>query len=75
MKNHSVMSDFFVTPWTLAHQALLTMISPGKNTGVDGLPFLSLEDLPDPGIKTVFLALQADSSHMSHQGSPFFLYY
>ena len=23
----------------------------------------------------LFLALQADTSHMSHQGSPFFLYY
>ena len=25
----------FVTPWTVAHQAPLSMGSPGKNTGVD----------------------------------------
>ena len=42
---------------------------PGKNTGVgchaliqrDGLPFLSPEDLPNPGIKPRSPAWQADS--------------
>ena len=28
------MSTLFVTPWTVAHQAPLSMDSPGKNTGV-----------------------------------------
>ena len=42
----SVMSDCFVTPWTVARQALLSMGSPGKNTAVSGLPF------PSPDICT-----------------------
>ena len=33
------MSDSFATPWTVAHQAPLSMDSPGKNTGV-GCHFL-----------------------------------
>ena len=28
------MSTLFVTPWTVAHQAPLSMDSPGKDTGV-----------------------------------------
>ena len=32
--NLSVISDSCVTPWTVAHQAPLSMKSPGKNTGV-----------------------------------------
>ena len=35
-----------------------------------GLPFPSPGDLPDPGIKLVSPALQADSLPLSHQGSP-----
>ena len=34
-----------------------------------GLPFPSPGDLPDPGIKPGSPALQADSYHLSHQGS------
>ena len=45
----SVMSNS-ATPWTVARQAPLTMGFPIKNTRV-GLPFPSLGDLPDPGIK------------------------
>ena len=30
-----------VTPWTAAYQAPLSMDSPGKNTGMNGLPFPS----------------------------------
>ena len=33
------------------------------------LPFPSLGDLPDPGIKPGSLALQVDSLPLSHQGS------
>jgi len=35
-----------------------------------GLPFLSPGDLPHPEIEPKFLALQADSSPLSHLGSP-----
>ena len=35
-----------------------------------GLPFPSLEDLPDPGIKLMSPAWQADSLPLSHQGGP-----
>ena len=35
----SVMSDSFVTPWTVARQAPLSMGFPGKNTGM-GCHFL-----------------------------------
>ena len=35
-----------------------------------GLPFPSPGDLPDPRIKPSSPALQADSYHLSHQGSP-----
>ena len=37
--SHSVMSDFFVAPWTIAHQAGLPQTFPGKNIGV-GCHFL-----------------------------------
>ena len=35
-----------------------------------GLPFPSPGDLPDPGIKLTFSALQVDSLLLSRQGSP-----
>ena len=34
-----------------------------------GLPFLPLEDLPNPGIKPRSLALQTDSYCLRHQGN------
>ena len=49
-----------VTPWTVAHQAPVSMGFPGKYTGV-GCHFL-LEDLPDPGIEPMSVALQVVSS-------------
>ena len=33
-KSQSVCVQLFVTPWTIAHQALLSMEFSGKNTGV-----------------------------------------
>ena len=39
---------------------------------LSGLPFSSPGDLPDPGIEPVSPALQADSSLLSHLGSPKF---
>ena len=38
-----------VTPWTVAHQALLSMGFPWRESW-SGLPFSSPEDLPDTGI-------------------------
>ena len=52
----------FATPWTVAHQAPLSM---GFSRNLwSGLPFPSPGDLPDPGIEpvsSVSLALQVDS--------------
>ena len=44
-----VVSDS-VTPWTVAHQAPLSMEFP-RQEYLSGLPFPSPGDLPDPGIK------------------------
>ena len=41
---------FFVTPWTIAHQAPLSMGCPRQKYW-SGLPFPSPGDLPNPGIK------------------------
>ena len=49
-----------VTPWTRAHQAPLPM-GFSRQEYLSGLPFPSPGDLPDPGIKPVSPALQADS--------------
>ena len=44
------MSESFVTPWTVAYQAPLSMGFPGKQYW-SGLLFPFPGDLPDPGIK------------------------
>ena len=49
------MSDSFVTPWIVAHQAPLSMAFPRKELEYwSGMPFSSLGDLPNPGIQSVF---------------------
>ena len=48
------------TPWTVAHQAPLSM-GFSRQEYWTGLPFLSPGDLPDPGIEPMSPALQADS--------------
>ena len=48
------------TPWTVAYQAPLSM-GFSRQEYWSGLPFPSLGDLPDPGIKPGSPALQADS--------------
>ena len=52
--SHSIVSDSFVTPWTVAHQAPLSMGFPRQEYW-SGLPFPSPGDLPDPGIKAGLL--------------------
>ena len=51
-----VMSDSFVTPWTVACQAPLSMGFP-RQAYWSGLPFPSPGDLPDPGIEPTSPAL------------------
>ena len=50
------MSDFFVTPWTIAHQAPLSMGFPGQECWSE-LPFPSPGDPPGPGIESMSPAL------------------
>ena len=50
----------FATPWTVAHQASLSMEF-SRQEYWSGLPFPSPGDLPDPGIKPGSPALQADA--------------
>ena len=50
----------FVTPWTVAHQAPLSM-GFSRQEYWSGLPFPSPGDLPNPGIEPRSLALQANT--------------
>ena len=59
----------FVTTWTVAHQAPLSM-GFSKHEYWSGFPCPPPEDIPHPGIKGASPALQADSLPLSHQGSP-----
>ena len=51
----------FATPWTVAHQAPLSMKFSRQEYYCSGEPFPSPGDLPNPGIKSRSPALQADS--------------
>ena len=59
----------FVTPWIVAHQALLSEGFPRQEFW-SGLPFTSSGNCANPGVKPVSPALQVDSLPLSHQGSP-----
>ena len=50
--------QFFVTPWTIAHQAPLSM-GFSRQEYWSGLLFPTPEDLPDSGLKPVFPAAPA----------------
>ena len=65
--SHSVVSDSFATPWTVARQAPLLMEF-SRQESWSGLPFPSPRDLPDPGIKPGSLTLQVDSLPSEPQG-------
>ena len=58
------------TPWTIGHQAVLSMGFPRQEYG-SGLPFPSPRDLPDPGIKPMSPAWQVDSLPLCHLGIPY----
>ena len=57
------------TPWTVAHQVPLSM-GFSRQEYWSGLPFPSPGDLPNPGIKPMSPALQADSLLTELQGKP-----
>ena len=57
-----------MTPWTVAHQAPLSMGFP-RLEYCSGLPFPSPEDLLDPEIEPRSLAWQVDSLPLSQLGS------
>ena len=66
------MSDFFVTPWTVACQAPASMRF-SQQEYWHGLPFPSPGDLPDPGIEPVSSAspeLQVGSFIVESWGKP-----
>ena len=61
--------QLFETPWPVACQASLSMGFSRKEYW-SGLPFLSPEDLSNPGTEPRFPALEADSLPFELQGSP-----
>ena len=67
--SHSVMYDS-VTPWTVAHQAPLSMGFSGQEYW-SGLLFPSPGDLPDPGIKPMSPSLQGDYLPSEPREGPF----
>ena len=72
MLGHFSRVRLFATPWTVAHQAPLSMRF-SRQEYWSGLPCPPPGDLPDPGIEPtspVAPALQAVSLPLSHQGSP-----
>ena len=57
----SVMSESFMTPWTIACQVLLSMGFPRQEYW-SGLSFPSPGDIPNPEIQPLSPALEADST-------------
>ena len=67
-------AQLFATPWTVAHQAPLSM-GFSRQECWSGLPFPPPGDLPNAGIELAFpasLALQTDSLLLNHQRSSTF---
>ena len=64
--------QFFLTSWTVARQAPLSM-ELSRQEFWSGLPFPSPEDLPNPGTEPSLLCLlhwEAGSLALHHLGSP-----
>ena len=59
-----------VTPWTVAHQAPWSM-GFSRHEYWSGLPFPSPGDLPNPGMKPRYPALEADALPSKLPGKPF----
>ena len=63
----SFVSDSLATPWTVAHQAPLSMEFP-KQEYWSGLPFPPPGHIPNPGVDPKSPALEADSLPLSYLG-------
>ena len=63
------MSDSSETPWTVAHQAPLSM-GFSRPEYWSGLPFLTPADLPNPGIELLSPALADGSFTTEPPGKP-----
>ena len=61
--------QLFVTPWTVAHQAPLSM-GFSRQEYWSGLPFPSPGDLPNPEIEPRSPTLQADALSSEPPGKP-----
>ena len=61
--------QLFATPWTVAHQAPLSMEF-SRQEYWSGLPFPFPGHIPNPGIEPRFPALQADSLASEPPGKP-----
>ena len=66
--SHQVFSNSFATPWTVDHQASLSMRFPRQEYW-SGSPFPSPQYLPKIGIKPMFPVLQVNSLPLSPQRS------
>ena len=65
-----VVSDSFLTPWTVAHQTSLS-VGFSRQEYWSGLPFPPLGDLPDTRMEPAFPPLPADSLLLSHWGGTY----
>ena len=65
MLSHFSRAQFFVTSWSVARQALLSMGFPGKNTGV-GCHFLLQEIFPTQGLNPGLPHCRQTLYHLSH---------
>ena len=70
--SRSVGSDS-ATPWTVAHQAALSM-GFSRQEHWSGLPLLLQGIFPTQGLNLHFLHRPVDSSPLSHLGKPIFLF-
>ena len=67
--SRSVSVRLFVIPWTVARKPPPSMEFSGQEYW-SGQPFLSPEDVPDPGTELGSLVLQADSLPSDPPGKP-----
>ena len=67
----SVLSNSFLTAWTVAHQVLLSIEFPRQKC-CSGLTFSSPGDFHDPRIKPISPALAGGFSPTEPQGSPWY---
>ena len=70
MLSHSGVFNSFATPWTVAHQASLSMgIGLSRQEYLHGLPCPSLGDFPNPGFKPSLPHYRCTLYHLSYQGA------